>query len=87
MSDWKRQQNLASRPLDLRGDPQGEAGAADRRHTSCRPTRRTTRARAYDLWMKEDLLDAIAVSMYAADITDATRNKAIALIGRQDATG
>jgi uncharacterized lipoprotein YddW (UPF0748 family) len=81
--DWKRNNTLAAvRTITsaLR------AARPDLRLTSyvVGPAEMDSKAQSWDLWMKENLLDAVAVSMYAPDISSASA-RAKALLGNSTA--
>jgi uncharacterized lipoprotein YddW (UPF0748 family) len=79
LSEWKRQQTLVATREITSAIRKAKPGLPVTSYV-VPPDEKDDKSQSWDLWMREDLLDAIAVSMYGADI-QADAQKAIALLG------
>ena len=83
LSDWKREQNLKACETIVTAIRKAKPALQVTAYV-VPPDEKDNKSQAWDLWMKHDLLDAIAVSMYGADI-DADAAKATKLLdGKTD---
>lgn len=78
-SEWRREKNLAAAKAIVAAIRKAKPGLPVTAYV-VPPDEKDDKSQAWDLWMKDDLLDAIAVSMYGADIVK-DAEKAIALLG------
>lgn len=81
-TDWKRQQTLAA-VRHFRKVVQAAKPGIMMTSYVLNPDEMDSRAQSWDLWMKEDLLDYVAVSMYGAEISDYSA-RALQLLGGKE---
>lgn len=81
LGEWKRQQTLAAMREITTAIRKAKPGLP----ITCYvvpPEEKDNKSQSWDLWMKEDLLDALAVSMYGQDI-EASAQIALTLLGEK----
>ena len=79
LNEWKRQQLLNAVRTVTTAVRKAKPGLPITGYV-VPPSEMDNKSQGYDLWMRENLLDGIFVSMYGADITEPA-NRAIALFG------
>jgi uncharacterized lipoprotein YddW (UPF0748 family) len=79
LSEWKRQQTLATVREITRAVRKARPGLPITSYV-VPPEEKDNKSQSWDLWMKEDLLDAVAVSMYGQDI-EKSAEEALRLLG------